>query len=36
MTHYPVKIQYNSNPKYISLAKKIHKENQLKYHSLDL
>ncbi len=26
MTHYPVKLQYNRNPKYISLYKKLHKE----------
>ena len=36
MTHYPVKIQYNSNPKYKALAKKMHKENKIVHHSLDI
>ena len=35
MQHYPVKIQYNSNPKYKALAKKMHKENKIVHHSLD-
>ena len=35
MTHYPVKIQYNRNPKYISLYKKLHKEKIIMNHSLD-
>ena len=35
MTHYPVKIQYNKNPKYIALYKKMHKENKIVHHSLD-
>ncbi len=36
MTHYPLKIKYNKNPKYISLYKKLHKENKLVNPSLDL
>ena len=35
MTHYPVKIQYNSNPKYKALTKKMHKENKIVHRSLD-
>ena len=35
MTHYPVKIQYNGNPKYISLFNKLHKEKKIVNHSLD-
>ena len=35
MEHYPVKIQYNSNPKYKALIKKMHKENKIVHHSLD-
>ncbi len=35
MTHYPIKIKYNSNPKYKELTKKMHKENKIVHHSLD-
>ena len=35
MTHYPVKIKYNRNPKYISLYNKLHKEKKIVNHSLD-
>ena len=35
MTHYPLKIQYNKNPKYVLLSKKMHKENKIVHHSLD-
>ena len=36
MTHYPVKIAYNSNPKYKALLIKMHKENKIVHHSLDM
>ena len=36
MTHYPVKIQYNRNPKYIALVKKMHIKNKTVHHSLDM
>ena len=35
MSHNPVKIQYNRNPKYISLYNKMHKEKKIVNHSLD-
>ncbi len=36
MTHYPVKIKYNSNLKNTSLYNKLHKEKKIVNHSLDL
>jgi len=35
MMHYPVKKQYNKNPKYKALHKKMHKENKIVNNSLD-